>query len=252
VEGLNAWTFDFAKEKFGVDLNLEMTWMEIYDALRPHVSFIYLKSLVDEHLEDGDKGDNPGAKEIVDALLDNPSIAASIKGLNVNAINLKKTQKLKHEKFKMILSKYIGSIVSFDKKPSVLRPNRRSSVAIKGYKKDKRVNALVAVDTSGSITYYKEALEKSFSIILNYCDTVDILPFSEEPGQIIKDVKSVPDFVAGGGENFHILEPFKEKYDVIIVVSDLICDPPTFKENNVIYLSKNSPDWVKGRKLVEL
>jgi predicted metal-dependent peptidase len=250
---LGGWSFDVVKQHFNLDLNLEMTWMEIYDALRPHAQFVGVASLVDEHQEgdEGDEGQSP-SKEIIDSILKDRNISSSIKGLDLKDLSYKETKKLKHEKFKMELSKYMGTLISYDKKPSIMRPNRRSSDAIKGFKKDKKVNALVAVDTSGSIASYIEELNKSFAVILNYCDSVDILPFHGEAEAIIKNVTRLPVFTPGGGTNFHALEPYPNKYDVMIVVSDLECDPPTFKEDNVIYISNNSPAWVKDKKHVLL
>lgn len=246
---LGGWSFDIAKKHFNVDLNLEMTWMEIYDALRPHAQPENAAQLIDEHSEE--EGESPN-KEIIDSILKNNNIRASIKGLDLKDISHREAKKLKHEKFKMELSKYIGTLITYDKKSSIMRPNRRSSDGIKGFKKDKKVNALVAVDTSGSISSYMEELNKSFSIILNYCDSIDILPFNGEAETIIKNVTRLPVFTPGGGTNFHALEPYPSKYDVMVVVSDLECDPPTFKEDNVIYISNNSPAWVKDKKHVLL
>jgi predicted metal-dependent peptidase len=258
INDLSGFTFELIKSNFGVDLNLEMTWMEIYDKLKPFCKKIYVRDLIDSHSEDSedgesdvdeDKSNTPDiSKEIVDSLLNDPKIAASIKGLNINEIKLKAATKAKNDKFKMMLSKYTGSLVNYNKKQSLLRPNKRSEMPFKGYRKDKQLKALIAVDTSGSIDYYKKELDMSFAVIYNYIDSVDILPFSDKAGEMIKDAKKMPDFQASGGENFQVIEPYIKDYDVVVVVSDLICVPPTFKEDNVIYLSKNSPDWVKNKK----
>lgn len=248
VKDMGVWSFEVVKQRYGIDLNLRMTWVEIYDALKPHVKFNNVANLVDAHTDED--GDTP--KEIVDSLLDNPGIAASVKGLNLPDITFKKTQKLKHDKFKMELSKFIGSLVAYDKKATVMRPNRRSQDAVKGSRKDKKVNALIAVDVSGSITSYLKELQTSFSVVFNYCDSVDVLPFNHEVGSVIKSVTRMPEFTPGGGTNFQILHPFPSNYDVMIVISDMECDPPTFKDDNVIYISNNTPEWVKDKRYVLL
>ena len=252
-DSLNGFSFKLAKDKLDLDLNLNMTWIEIYDALKPHVKFINIATLIDEHSDNQEEKDSTDeAKEIIDNLLEKPEVADRVKGLNLKDLAFKKAEKLKHEKFKMELSKFLGTLISFDKKNSIMRPNRRCKEAIKGFKKDKKVNALVAVDVSGSITTYMKELQASFSVVLNYCDSVDVMPFNDKLGNLHKNITRMPEFTPGGGTNFHILADLPSKYDVMIVVSDLECDPPTFKENNVIYLSNNTPDWVKGRKHVLL
>lgn len=178
--------------------------------------------------------ENDEAAETVNAEIEKAQEANSWGSIGGNLKQIIEASLVIQMDYRRMLSMFRASILSSKRKPTRMKPNRRYGFSYMGSKSDFTTGLLVAVDTSGSITY--AALQKFFSIVNRFfkygIKTIDVIQFDAELKDEVlslKKAKSRVEITGRGGTDFQPAIDYYEShtmYDGLIMFTDGYAEIP--------------------------
>ncbi len=178
--------------------------------------------------------ENDEAAETVNAEIEKAQAANSWGSIGGNLKQIIEASLVIQMDYRRMLSMFRASILSSKRKPTRMKPNRRYGFSYMGSKSDFTTGLLVAVDTSGSITY--AALQKIFSIVNKFfkygIKTIDVIQFDAELKDEVlslKKAKSRVEITGRGGTDFQPAIDYYEShpmYDGLIIFTDGYAEIP--------------------------
>lgn len=178
--------------------------------------------------------ENDEAAETVNAEIEKAQAANSWGSIGGNLKQIIEASLVIQMDYRRMLSMFRASILSSKRKPTRMKPNRRYGFSYMGSKSDFTTGLLVAVDTSGSITY--AALQKFFSIVNRFfkygIKTIDVIQFDAELKDEVlslKKAKSRVEITGRGGTDFQLAIDYYEShpmYDGLIMFTDGYAEIP--------------------------